>query len=74
MNNVEAMHVRQAARNINQLNRTSARLCSGDRGVMHKLSPVHMIVLLDKLVDVPMFHPLGDHGKPVVTYRHSKQW
>ena len=67
------MHVRQAVRNINQLNRTSVRCFSGDRGVTHKPSAVHMFVLLDKLVDVPVFHPLGDHRKPAVTYRHSKQ-
>jgi hypothetical protein len=73
MNHAEAMHVRQAVRNINQLNRTSARLCSGDCGVTHKLSAVHMIVLLDKLVDVTMFHPLRDHRKSAVTYRHSEQ-
>jgi hypothetical protein len=74
MNHAEAMHVPQATCNVNQLNRTSAKLCSRDRGVTHKLSPVYMTVLLDKLVDVPMFHPLRDHRESPVTYRHSKQW
>ena len=30
VNHVEVMHVRQATRNLKQLNRTSARLCNGD--------------------------------------------
>jgi hypothetical protein len=45
----------------------------GNQGVTHKLNAVHMIVLLDELVDVPMFHPFGDHRKPAFAYRHSKQ-
>jgi hypothetical protein len=44
-----------------------------DRGVMHKLDTVHMSILLDELVDVAIFHPLGDHRKPAFAYRHSKQ-
>ena len=74
VNHVEVMHVLQAARNVSQLNRTSARLCGWNRGVTHKLSAVHIFVLPDKFVDVPMFHPLGDHRKPAVAYRHSNQW
>ena len=33
-----------------------------------------MLVPRDKLHDVPIVHPLGDHRKPVFAYRHSKQW
>jgi hypothetical protein len=47
-------------------------MCEG-QGVTHKLNAVHMIVLLDELVDVPVFHPFGDHREPTFTYRHSKQ-
>jgi hypothetical protein len=43
------------------------------RGVTHQLSAVHIFLLLDKLVDVPVFHPFGDHRKPAFAYRHSKQ-
>ena len=43
------------------------------QGVTYKLNAVHMIVLLDEVVDVPMFHPLGDHREPAFAYRHSKQ-
>jgi hypothetical protein len=41
--------------------------------VTHQLSAVRIFFLLDKLVDVPMFHPFGDHRKPLFAYRHSKQ-
>jgi hypothetical protein len=47
---------------------------SGGRGATHKLNMVHIFVLLDELIDVPMFHPFGDHRKPTFAYRHSKQW
>ena len=40
---------------------------------MYKLSAVYTWVLLDELVDVSMFHPLGDHCEAAFTYRHSKQ-
>jgi hypothetical protein len=45
----------------------------GNREVAHKLNAVHMFVLLDKLVDVPILHPFGDHRKLTFAYRHSKQ-
>jgi hypothetical protein len=74
MNHAGAVHVRQAVCNVIQLNRISARFCGGDQRVTHKPSAVHMFVLLDELVDVPVFHPLGDHREPAFAYRHSKQW
>ena len=72
MNHVEAVHVPQAARNVSQLDRTSAKRCSGDRRATHKLNAVHIFVLLDELVDAPMFHPLRNHRKPAFTHRHSE--
>jgi hypothetical protein len=75
VNHMEAMHVFQAVRNINQLNSTSVRhLCGWVTRATYKLSTIHIFVLLDKLVDVPIPHPLGDHCKPVFAYRHPKQW
>jgi hypothetical protein len=75
VNHAEAMHVRQTVRNVNQLNSTSVRLCgNGDRGATHKLECGSHVCPSNKLDDVPMFHPLGDHRKPVFTYRHSEQW
>ena len=69
------MHVCQATCNVGQLNRESVRLSeSGDRGVAYKLNAVCMSVLLNELIDVPILHPLGDHGKSALTHRHSKQW
>ena len=51
----------------------SQALQGGGRRPTHKLSAVHMLVLPNKLVDVPMFHPLGDHRKSEFAYCHSKQ-
>jgi hypothetical protein len=67
------MYVKPLATSTNWT-RISAKRCGGDRRTTHKLDAVHIFVLLDKLVDVPMFHPLGDHRKPAVAYRHSEQW
>ena len=75
VNHAETVHMRQTVRNVNQLNGTSVRLCgNGDRGATHKLDTVHTFVLSNKLDDITIFHPLGDHRKPVFTYRHSEEW
>jgi hypothetical protein len=75
VNHAETVHMRQTVRNVNQLNGTSVRLCgNGDRGATHKLDTVHTFVPSNKLDDVTMFHPLGDHRKPVFAYRHSEEW
>jgi hypothetical protein len=41
------------------------------QGAAHKHNAVHIFVLLDELVDIPMFHPLGDHRKLAATHRYS---
>jgi hypothetical protein len=75
VNHPEAMHIRQPVRDVNQLKRTSVRLCGGgDQGTTHKLSAVYMSIFLDELVDVPVIHPLRNHRKPAFAYRYSKQW
>ena len=45
----------------------------GDQGATHKLNAVRIFILLDELIYVPVFHPFGDHRKPAVAYRDSKQ-
>jgi hypothetical protein len=45
----------------------------GSRGATHKLNTVHIFLLLDELVDVPVFHPFGDHREPAFAYCDSKQ-
>ena len=53
----EVVHVLQAIRNAGQLNNTSAWLLRSQT-TTHKLGTIHEPVLLDKLVDVSVFHPL----------------
>jgi len=36
-----------------------------DQVTTYKLNAVYVLVPLDKLVDVAMFHPLGNESKPV---------
>ena len=43
-------------------------------GNAYKLNAVRMWMLLDKLVDGSMVHPLGNHCKLVFTDRHPKKW
>ena len=31
----------------------------------YKLGAIHMLILLNKLVDVPVLHPLGNESEPV---------
>ena len=73
MDNAEIMHIPQAIRDVDQLNGRSARLLRG-QATAYKLGAIHVPIPLDKLVDVPVFHPLGNHRKLVFAYRHSKKW
>ena len=65
------MHILQAIRNASQLDRISARLLWGQVAT-YKLRAVYMPAPLDELVDVSVFHPLGNHRKPVFTHCHPK--
>jgi hypothetical protein len=67
------MYVKPLATSTNWTERQPSFGMDGDRGVTHQLSAVHIFVLLDELIDVPMFHPFGDHREPTFAYRHSKQ-
>ena len=40
----------------------------------YKLEPICIRVLLDVLVDVPIFHPLRSHRKFITGHRRSQQW
>ena len=42
-------------------------------GVAHKLNPVGVPIPLDKLADVPIFHPLRNQSEPVFSHCHSKK-
>ena len=58
------MHVFQAICNTSQLSGTLVRLLQ-DQATTHKLSTVHMLIPLNELIDVPIFHPLRNQSKPV---------
>jgi hypothetical protein len=75
VDHVEAMHVCQALRDVDQLNSTSSRHLWGRyQEVTYEFGAVYMFILPNELDNVPMFHPLRDHCEPAFTHRHSKQW
>ena len=64
VDHVEAMDVLQAIRNVGQLSGTSVGLLR-DQVTTYEFDAVYTLVPLDKLVDVPVLHPLGNESKPV---------
>jgi len=66
------MHILQTARNPSQLNYASASL-SQSQVTTYKFNAIHVLVFLNELVDVSIFHPIGNHTKPVFGQYHSKQ-
>jgi len=65
VDHAEAVHVLQAFRNPGQLNGTSVGLLR-DPGTTYEFPAVYMLVPLDEVVDVSVFHPLGNESKPVL--------
>jgi len=72
MDDTEVVHILQAIRNINQLDNESVRFSFGSS--TYKINAVHMPILPDELVDIPIFHPCGNHREPTVAHCHSNQW
>lgn len=72
MDHAEVMHILQTVRNVNQLNTTSARVIRG-QVVTCKLNAVNMLIPLDKVIDIPIFHPFGNQSEPMITHCHSKE-
>ena len=44
-----------------------------DQVTTYKLDAVYVLIRLNKLVDVPVFHPLRNQSKPVFIQCHPKQ-
>jgi len=44
-----------------------------DRVTTYKLGAVYVFVPLDKLVDIAMFHPLGNQSEPEFIQCHPNQ-
>jgi len=68
----EVMHVLQPVCNAGQLNGKSV-MVPRDQVITYKLGAVDVLVPLDKLVDISVFHPLGNQGEPVFIQCHPKQ-
>jgi len=72
VDHAKVVHILQAFCNVNQLNIKLIRLL-WDQAITYKFSTVHTPVSLDELVDVSIFHPLGDQSEPVFTHCHAKE-
>jgi len=72
MDDAEVMHVLQAICNINQLD---SELVShaGVKCNTYELNAVHVSIPLNKLTDIPIFHPRGNHREPLLTDSHSNE-
>jgi hypothetical protein len=45
----------------------------GPKRKAHKLQPIRIGILLQKIVDVSIVHPLRYHDKPILGHRHTQQ-
>ena len=72
MDKAEVVHMLQATRNTNQLSNLSARLLRGQVKT-HEFGTIDIQIPLDEVVDVPIFHPLGNQSESVFTHCHSKE-
>jgi len=61
----EVVHVLQPVCNAGQLNGRPSVMVLRDQVTAYKLGAVYMLIPLNKLVDVTVFHPLGNQSKPV---------
>jgi len=55
---------------------TGWQISQGPAGVKcntYELNAVHVSIPLNKLIDIPIFHPCGNHRKPLLTDRHSNE-
>jgi len=72
VDHVEVMHILQPICNTGQLSGMSGRLLQ-DQVTTYELAAVHVLILLNELVDVSVFHPLGYQSKSVFVQRNSEQ-
>jgi len=72
VDHAEVMHVLQAVRDAGQLNGTSVGL-PRDQVTTYELAAIYMLVPLDEVIDVSIFHPLGNESKPVLIQCDPKQ-
>lgn len=75
MNDPEVMHILQAVRNVRKLRRGSVGNPAGSKlnTGTHKSNAVCIRVFSNKLIDVTVVHPLGNHGKLVGAERNPQQ-
>jgi len=69
----EVVHVLQPVRNAGQLNGRASVTMLRDHTTTYQLGAVYVLIHLNKLVDVSVFHPLGNQSESVFIQRHPNQ-
>ena len=72
MYHMKTVHVLQPIRNIGQLNESVKLTTTGYNTTTYKLDQIHSLIHLEVLVDIPVAHPLRDHGKLTISKVHSQ--
>ena len=69
------VHVYQPLGDIFELSEAKISGCRGQapEAEPYKLKPIHILVSLDKLVDVPIYRPLRCHREVATIHCHPQQ-
>ena len=73
VNYAEVMHILQPVCNVDQLNGSSVGRIQWGQVTTYKIGAIHFLIPLDEVIDVSVFHPLGNHREPVLVKGHPKQ-
>ena len=73
VNDAEAMHILQTICNICQLHGGSVGYLSGLNVETYKGNAICIVIFPNKLGDVPIVHPFGNHCKLAVVDSHPKK-
>lgn len=65
MDHMDAMHIFQPIRDIDELSKSDMSVFTGYNKITHELDTISPWMIIYKLVDIAVIHPLGYHRKPV---------
>ena len=74
VHHVDAVHVLQSIRSIDQLNKLVKHVSQTNGRTTYELGTISPIVLFYELVDITMIHPFGHHRESVMLQDHADKW
>lgn len=72
MRHMKTVHVLQPICGIGQLHESVKSSTTEYNTTTYKLDTIHSLIRPDVLVDVPVAHPLRDHGKLIISKIRSQ--